>query len=291
MASRAGSTLIFDDQGQIWNADSLELRRRLYCTWADADLTSQLVRNLGFVSVAVGRSSVRINLRPRTVSEVAIAQLLYWLADHPRERIVLSHELNGGSHEILISLSRLARRIAELVVEARPNTAFFQSRRLCKRDLGADSLLATLIELWRANGCTFAWDQYRDFIDARLGGRFFVLRPWGKHQDFIIEGAGNGLRIPGSNWFARYVGAPFSLTPDYDYSVRVSQSYNEALRVGDPHIEDVDALIAWPQHGRVRRQYRRIILPCAGTDGHVHLLGATCTDTVDLGVKVIEEAS
>ena len=66
-----GRRLIYSmSKGKFGYERSLELRRRLHCMRAGDDLASGLVRNLGFVSLSHGRSSVIVKFRPEVVSEV-----------------------------------------------------------------------------------------------------------------------------------------------------------------------------------------------------------------------------
>jgi hypothetical protein len=58
------------------------------------------------------------------------------------------------------------------------------------------------------------------------------------------------------------------------------------LSTGEPNLEDVDAVITWPQQPRISYRYRRLVLPFKGTQDSTLLLGATLVDpNIDLRVK------
>ena len=167
--------LIFNEHGEVWDERSLELRRRLHYFRAKDDFASVLVRNLGYISLAHGRSSAIVTFRPQVVSEVAIAAMLTWLWDKQPERVLLTHvHEQHEHHEILRSASAVARRVGQVVTRKTESDAF----RSCRRDprsLANDrSLGATVRTLARLSG-SLDWSRHLDFFKENLGGRFIVL--------------------------------------------------------------------------------------------------------------------
>src|SRR5262249_24409269 len=101
-------TIILDDHGRGWDAQSPTLRSFLHCPLPDFDFLAYLIENLGFVAVTkVPPSAARIRFRPETASEVGIAAALYRVADMGLERIVISHPDN--------SVDRLFPNFAEAI--------------------------------------------------------------------------------------------------------------------------------------------------------------------------------
>lgn len=267
--------LIFNEQGEIWPESSLEFRRRLHYFPTEDDFASLLLRNLGYISVIPGRSSATIKFRPQVVSEVAIAAMLTWLWERQPERVLLTHVHDRHEeHEILRSASAVARRVGELVTRKMASDAF-RSRRRDAQYLTNDGPFGALLELWRAGSETLDWTHHLDFLKEKLGGRFIVLSAENSQSDLRIEAAGDGLRVPGSNWFVDNIGAPLSLMPDCFYRQRVSEAYYATLQTGEPCLEDVEATIFWPRYDLVRRRYSRLILRCRSKSGRPHLLGVT----------------
>ena len=267
--------LIFNEHGEVWDERSLELRRRLHFVRASDDFASLLVRNLGYISLAHARSSAAVTLRPRVVSEVAIAAMLTWLWDKQPERILLTHvDGKHERHEILRSASAVARRVGQVVTRKTESDAFRSFRR-DPRSVANDRSFGALLELWRTCGESLDWSRNLDFFRKNLRGRFIVLAAESPQSDLRIGAAGYGLRVPGSNWFVDNIGAPLSLMPDSFYRQRVTEGYYATLQTGEPRLEDIDATIFWPGYELVRRKYTRLILRCRSRSGLAELLGVT----------------
>jgi hypothetical protein len=267
--------LIFNELGEVWDERSLELRRRLHYFRARDDFSSLLVRNLGYISLAHGRSSATVTFRPQVVSEVAIAAMLTWLWDKQPERVLLTHvHEEREHHEILSSASAVARRIGQVVARKTESDAFHSCRR-DPRSLANDRSFGALFELWRAGGESLDWSRHLDFFQESLGGRFIVLSAESSQSDLRIGAAGYGLRVPGSNWFIDNLGAPLSLMPDSFYRQHVTEGYYATLQTGEPRLEEIEATIFWPGFERVRRKYTRLILRCPSKSAPQQLLGVT----------------
>ena len=74
--------------------------------------------------------------------------------------------------------------------------------------------------------------------------------------------------------------------PDYAYGKWVSGPYRQVLSTGEPSLEDVDAVITWPQQPRTSYRYRRLVVPFKGESDSTLLLGVTLVDPdIDLRVK------
>src|SRR5450755_945649 len=60
-------SFLIDDQGKVWPAGALDLRRRLGYPDPDFDLPAYAMRNLGYVLVRERGNSVHVSLRPAMV--------------------------------------------------------------------------------------------------------------------------------------------------------------------------------------------------------------------------------
>ena len=66
--------------------------------------------------------------------------------------------------------------------------------------------------------------------------------------------------------------------PDAPYWRWVARIQRAALSSNSPAISDIDASIYWPSLGRVRRRYRRLLLPCTARDGTRILFSANSSE-------------
>ena len=74
------------------------------------------------------------------------------------------------------------------------------------------------------------------------------------------------------------------------YGKWVARLYQQALSCGEPLLEDVDAVVMWPDQPRQSYRYRRLVLPFKRRDGSSVLLGTTLHDPdIDLRIKRNQE--
>jgi hypothetical protein len=95
------TTLIIDDGGRFTDAASSGLRSELHAWTLGDRFTDYAIRNLGFIELVTQPRAVRIKLRPAVTSPTAFAALMYWLADHPTPRVMLSHHVDDWRHEVI----------------------------------------------------------------------------------------------------------------------------------------------------------------------------------------------
>lgn len=65
----------------------------------------------------------------------------------------------------------------------------------------------------------------------------------------------------------------------------MAEAYRDVLNTREPLLDDVDAVITWPQQPRVSYRYRRLVVPFAGRDASTLLLSATVIDP-DISLRV-----
>jgi hypothetical protein len=104
---------LIDDEGQIFDSRSAELRTRLNAWHTGDGLLDYTVRNLGFIDVAwlgsPGRAALHIRLRPQHTPQVAIAGLLRWLAQYPARRVMLTWFDGRAWHSEVLGDGAMAR--------------------------------------------------------------------------------------------------------------------------------------------------------------------------------------
>ena len=267
--------IVFDDQGALWPADSIELRRRLYCINYPGQLILDLVRNLGFIAVDDDQGCVALRLRSSIVSRAAAIGLLYWLIERGQSRGYI-HDLDGAAIELAPSQVSLVSRIGAI-----GNVGSMLDRAAEKpldhRHLIPQSPLRELLRRWAEAGGKFCFEDYAAIIEEHLGSRFVLTRVTDNSR-MIVVAVGNGLRIPNRSWFTKVVGSDLELQPDRAYGRWVKEAYAQVHCSQQPAISDCDADIYWPGEGWVRRKYRRLIIPGIGANGGSYLLSTNCTD-------------
>jgi hypothetical protein len=267
---------IFDDQGQIWNAGSYQLRTLLCFPLDEPNLDHLVVKNLGFIGVARKRRNVIVAVRPATVSAIAVAALFYWLCELRPDRIclrIVPEGLDGAAIDALFgSLDAFSRRLEQLI-EQHHREPFFASTGLAAGGLDSQSPFRRMLACWEDNGKRLTGElaEYEDRFDHR----FILLRPTAAGSQFIIERVGTGLRIPDSRWRAASQGTRLGDIPDRRYARWVADDYASVLQTGRPRLDDISARIFWPRGGRLHCEYRRLILPCVDNNGRPLLLGVS----------------
>jgi hypothetical protein len=267
--------IVFDDEGTLWQGDSLELRRRLCCLNYPGQLIADLVRNLGFIAVDCERSHLALNLRSSTVSRAAAIGLLYWLAGSGASRGCL-RDIDAPAIELLPTLDALISRIGTMG-GAGPLPDRAAERSLDDSELPLGSPLRELLRRWAEADGKLWFGDYAATIREHLGNRFVLARV-ADNSRIVIEAVGEGLRIPSRTWFTSAIGSDLEYQPDRAYGRWVNAAYARVHCSRRPALSDCDADIYWPGEGWVRRKYRRLIVPGTAADGGRYLLSTSCTE-------------
>jgi hypothetical protein len=276
MHPRQRQWLLFDDRGHTWAAHSPELRRELHCHRHDPDLTSGLVRNLGFVAgLAVG-SNAAVRLHLEVVSDVALAAAFYWLSDANPARVLIDYVGAPRPAEVCTSAGAAIARLVDLT-RGRDFRRHLAEKTCTVDQLPARSPLRGLVELWAGTGGRFDRQAFFDYAGRRLLKRFLVVRQ-SALKGLVIDTVGDGLHVPDRAWFRSAVGRPIEEQPDTSYWRWVARIQRSALHSNSPVVSDIDASIYWPSLGRVRRRYRRLLLPCTASDGTRLLFSANSSE-------------
>jgi hypothetical protein len=280
-------TLLFDDRGELWDAKSRTLAESLQASLSGEDLLSYVVRNLGFIAIADNNGSLRLRLRPAVVSQMALGALLYWLHDRVVERALISFLDGEWTHELVASRDDAVRRLlARVKVNLEDRRGDFLNQPRPLHALQPSSPLRGLLEAW-AN-CEGKYDSERlhPVIQKSVNGRFVLVEASPSSADLFIKDVGGGLGDFGKYWLSRTIGLRVEDQPDYAYGKWVAGPYRQVLSTGEPSLEDVDAVITWPQQPRISYRYRRLVVPFNGTRDSMLLLGVTLVDpNIDLRIK------
>jgi hypothetical protein len=274
--SRRREWLVFDDRGNIWPAHSTELRRQLYCFHPSEDLPGGLARNLGFVAGCRSGPNVALRLQIDLVSDIALAAAYYWVSDCEPARVLIDYLGPTRPAEVYTSAEAAISRLVKLTRD-REASRHIAEKPCPVDDLAAGSALRGLTEIWASNGGRYDAQAFTEYAARRLLKRFLIVR-----QDdaagLVFDTIGDGLHVPDRDWFRTAIGRPIEHQPDAPYWRWVAQVQRAALQSNEPVLSDIDASIYWPSLGRVRRRYRRLLLPCTAPDGTRLLFSANSSE-------------
>lgn len=274
--SRRREWLVFDDRGNIWSAHSPELRRQLHCLYPSEDLPVGLARNLGFVAGCQFARNAAIRLQLDLVSDIALAATYYWLSDCEPTRVLIDFLGPSRPAEVYTSAEAAIARLVKLTRD-REMTRHIAEKPCSIDQLAASSALRGLLELWVSNGGRYDASAFTEYAGRRLLKRFLIVRQdW--TDGLVFDTIGDGLHVPDRDWFRSAIGRPIEHQPDAPYWRWVAQIQRAALQANVPMVSDIDASIYWPGLGRVRRRYRRLLLPCRAPDGTRLLFSANSSD-------------
>jgi hypothetical protein len=274
--SRRREWFVFDDRGNVWPAQSRELRRQLYGSDRDGDLALGLARNLGFVAGCHFGGNVALRLQIDLVSDIALAAAYYWLSDCAPARVLIDYLGPSRPAEVYASAESAIARLVKLTRD-REVSRHVAEKPCSIEQLSPGSPLRGLLELWAGNGGRYDAAAFSEYATRRLLKRFLVVRQ-DAAKGLVFDTIGEGLHVPDRDWFRSAIGRPIEQQPDTSYWRWVAQIQRAALRSSDPVVSDIDASIYWPSLGRVRRRYRRLLLPCAGPGGTRLLFSANSSE-------------
>ena len=270
--------LYVDEHGSLLR--SSELRHALRSNLNPEELSTYVVTNMGYVAVEERRGTAWLRLRPRGVSQVTLAAVLFWLGDRPIERAVISHYDRAWRHEVIGPAAGVLARLGELVVDPLAVRGGDFHR---KRHGKAVTALAPLMQLWHRDPAAPFSDLCRDLLHGWLGGRYMVLKraQWSRRLE--ICAVGRGFVVYDDIWLANAVGRRFEDQPDPLYARWAAKAYYDAGASEQAVVDDIDALICRPGRDKARLQYQRAILPYRQPSGDQLLLCASLLDrSIDL---------
>lgn len=280
------SIVLFDDQGQIWDGASVILRRGFDTPFSGGEFTAYAVRNLGFIAVDLFGRSCQIRLRPVRVSQKALVSLVEWIAKRPFERMSAAWFDSEWRYEIFPTLRQGLDRLTALIRKAHmPKEKDFIAKPLTRHDSNRSLALVELMGRWQELSGPDRCRELEGLIRRALGDRYVFVQKDTSSSRLVFREFGDGLFDHIKPWRVGAVGQPIDEMPDRHYGRWVADSYLETLFSGQPHVDNVDAIVNWPHRGRSRLRYKRLIVPLALSSAQPLLLGGSIMDdTVDLRV-------
>jgi len=254
--------LLFDDRGEVWDAKSTRLAETLHASLSVEELAKYVVRNMGYIAATETGGSVQIRLRPSVVSPTAMSAVLYWLYDQTIERVLISFLDDDWTHALVRTVDEAVKALLERVkFNAADREGDFLLQPMPLHDLPDTSPLHAVLAAWSESGGRFNRERLYPLLDRALNGRFVLFENTANSPHVRVKDVGKGLGQSAAFWLSRTKGLRVEDQPDYAYGKWVAEAYRQVLSTREPSLEDVDAVITWPQQPRISYRYRRLLVP------------------------------
>ena len=281
------ASLLIDDGGTVREGSSVDSRRAAHGTTVGGFFSDYAVNRLGFVTIDRRPGSARIRLRPNAISPLAFIGLMHWLADEELDRVLLDwYADDAWQHTLLSNFAdrlEIVHHIAAIVGrwQKKPANGEDMLVQPVRTDaLAADGPLARVLGFWRDISGT--WLGRLPTLRNMLADRY-VLFEARTDSEFVFQDFGHGLPACAIDWLRDGIGCRVEEQPDREYGKSCALAYQKTIQQLEPVVEDVDAFVWWPRHGRVRRCYKRVLLPFRARRNRMRLLSVTAEDaSIDL---------
>lgn len=286
------SLQLIDDQGQVWDGSSRQLRHAYDSPYSGGEFSDYAVVNLGFIATNVYGHSAQVRLRPNFTADAALDSLYRWLMSRRFDRVVLTWLGDTWHNEMLRSNQAALIRLDDLIeVAKRHRPEDFLSTTIAADEIQRDPKLLSVVERWQRVTMDRHTSEVHTAINALLGNRYIICQEESAGKRLYYKELGEGLFTDYDTWRTCAVGAPMEEMPDRTYGRWATSCYLDALRDMEPKIEKVDAIVHWPHSGRTRMRYQRLILPLALSDGSRIVVGGSLVDDrIDLRFRRREKS-
>jgi hypothetical protein len=266
------SALLIDERGKLWDPRSVALRALLRASIEDRELREFAIVNLGFVGVVIAKTSVHIKLRPALVRPAALGALYLCLHQVAPERVVVSWYNGSWQHEI-IGWSRDGwRRITRLLEVPEIRTREFSRGKISLDRLAPKNPLRTLIE--DAPRLASIVANPAQMLPPPLNDRYILVTE-DCRRELRVSDFGCTMMSRSPRWRSQARGRRIEDQPDWNYGQWVADAYRDACYRGEPLLEEVAAVIEWPELGTFSHAYWRLIVPRIEPGLPTRILGVT----------------
>ena len=275
--------LLIDDRGKVWESHSLALRSRLRASIEVGELHEFTILNLGFIGLAISRGSIRVQLRPALARPAALGALYLWLHKNAPKRVVVRWYNGRWQDEIIGWHHDGWRRITNLLERPEQPAQEFSRGAIPPERLTTENPLRHVLE--DASRLASIVANPARMLPALLSDRYLLLTE-DDNRELRVCDFGSALMSRSPQWQSRARGRRVDDLPDWSYGQWVADAYREAGRSGQPLLEEVAAVIDWPEVGRLSHAYWRLIVPGIGSGARTRLLGVTL-DNASVGVHKV----
>ncbi len=248
---------IIDDCGEVTRETCGRFRDQTL------DMARHLVNHLGYVAYLVADRHIHIKFRPSLTSIRSYARLMRWLdCQHPQRVLVSYLCADEWRHEFTGS-GLSAARCVDRIMERYGGGPLGNIRRetLSMRPGAAPPAFRHALAYWQANRTNFDPVTATPHLRAAFNDRFVLSTEVGPSRDFVIGAFGSNRDDRCRRWLSLSSGMSIRSAPDPAYGASVANAYAETMRLGEPLMDNIDALVSWTGGSRARYRYSRLMLP------------------------------
>jgi hypothetical protein len=260
------ASVLIDEGGKAWPANSAALARRLGYVDARVDLASWAVRERGAIHIRSIEDGVRVTLRPGGFSRVALAGALQALNDLAPPRIMLVIRSGSETHaELFTSVFAFIERAEQLAADPPIEIKvphYSVQRSLRNLATPPFAMVRPIVELWRARRGELGEEVQRAIVAAGLFHRTILARQLASR--LITEHFGAGIMIMRPCESMLTVGRDLNEQPDRDYGDWMAEAYAETSWARRLRLESVRAFVRTSAGTTLRTRYDRVLLPWRG---------------------------
>jgi len=260
-----GASILIDEAGRAWPANSAALARRLGHVDARTDLASFAVRACGAIHIRSIEDGVRVTLRPGGFSRTTLAGALQALNDLAPPRLMLVTRSGGETHaELFTSVFAFIERAEQLASD--PPIEIKVPRYSVRRSLrnlttAPFAMVRPIVDLWRERRGELGDDVQRAIGAAGLFHRTILVRHLGHSSRLITEHFGAGIMIMRPCESLQTIGRELDQQPDRDYGAWMAEAYAETCWARQLRLESVRAFVRTSAGTTLRTRYDRLLMP------------------------------
>jgi hypothetical protein len=259
------ASILIDEGGKAWPANSAALARRLGYVDARTDLASFAVRERGAIHIRAIEDGVRVTLRPGGFSRVALAGALQALNDLAPPRIMLVTRFGSETRaELFTSVFAFIEHAEQLAVE--PPIEIKVPRYSVQRNLRnlatpSFAMVRPIVELWRDRRGELGDDVYTAAMANGISHRMILARQLPRSSRLITEHFGPGIKIYRPCEAMLTIGRDLHDMPDPEYGAWVAEAYAETLWNRRLRLESMRVNVRTSAATTISARYDRVLMP------------------------------